>query len=238
MSRRAILAAVVAVCACMPAPAAAQTTGDLPYLDAVDAWADGESLRGLLPGAADRKPRARKPTARQLGTLRFKRTAAGTRSTHEAVFALLEPGFDPAALSAELDRLTAVAHKGMRGLSGRWSPNNIADVAAYMQLSAYAAFSSKTSLPGRAVVAVQRSARTRMALDRRMRRLSDARAQEAAEMLELRTILRVSDLNVGRLQGDAAREQRARAALRAWIRQSFGLDLDRVRLTRRGFVKR
>ena len=77
-----------------------------------------------------------------------------------------------------------------------------------------------------------------MALDRRMRRLSDARAQEAAEMLELRTILRVSDLNVGRLQGDAAREQRARAALRAWIRQSFGLDLARVRLSRRGFVKR
>ena len=48
----------------------------------------------------------------------------------------------------------------------------------------------------------------------------------------------MSDLNVGRLQGDAAREQRARAALRAWIRQSFGLDLAGVRLSRRGCVKR
>ena len=57
-------------------------------------------------------------------------------------------------------------------------------------------------------------------------------------MLELRTILRVSDLNVGRIERDAARERTARAALRAWMRQSFGLDLDRVELTRRGFVKR
>ena len=238
MSRRAILAAVVAVCVCTPAPASAQTTGDLPYLDAVDAWADGQALRRILPGAADRKPRARKPTARQLGTLRFKRTAAVTRSTHQAVFALLEPGFDPAALSAELDRLTAVAHKGMRGLSGRWSPNNIADVGAFMQLSAYAAYTSRTSLPDRGVVAVQRAARRGMALDRGVRRLSDARTQEAAEMLELRTILRVSDVNLGRSQGDAGREQAAEAELRSWIRQSFGLDIKRVKLTRRGFVKR
>ena len=74
-------------------------------------------------------------------------------------------------------------------------------------------------------MAVQRAARRAMALERGVRRLSDASTQEAAEMLELRTILRVSDLNVGRIQGDAAREQTASAALRSWIRQSFGLDL-------------
>ena len=152
--------------------------------------------------------------------------------------ALLEPGFDPAALAAEFDRLTGLAHSGMRDLSGRWSPNNIADVAAYMQLSAYAAYTARTSLFTRGVVAVQRAARRGMALDRGVRRLSDARTQEAAAMLELRTILRVSDLNLGRSQGDAAREQTAEAELRSWIRQSFGLDVKRVKLTRRGFVKR
>jgi len=221
-----------------PAPAAAQTTGDLPYLDAVDAWADGQSLGRLLPGAGERTRRARKPTARQRATLRFKRTAAVTRSSYEAVFARLAPGNDRTALFAEFERVTAIAHDGMRDLSGRWSPGNLADVSAYMQLSGYAAYSSRTSLPGRAVVAVQRAARTRMALDRRVRRLSDARAQEAAEMLELRTILRVSELNLGRIEGDAARVQAARAELRAWIRECFGLDLARVKLTRRGFVKR
>lgn len=230
--------AVLAACACAPAPASAQTTGDLPYLDAVDAWADGQSLRRLLPGSSDRKPRASKPTAKQLASLRFKRTTAVTRASHQAVIALLEPGNDPAVLSAEFDRVTAIAHKGMRDLSGRWSPDNIADVAAYLQLNAYAAFASKTSLSARGMAAVQRAARRSMALDRRVRRLSNARTQQAAEMLELRTILRVSELNLGRLEGDAARERAARAELRSWVRQSSGLDIARVKLTRRGFVKR
>jgi hypothetical protein len=231
-----LMAAALLVCA---APASAQTTGDPPYLDAVDAWADGQSLRRLLPGAgAQKQPRAKQPTARQLAALRFKRTEAVKQSSYQAVMALLEPGFDPAALTADFDRITAMVHKDLRRLSGQWSPNNIADVAAFIQLGAYAAFTSRGSLPDRGVRAVQRAARTRMALDKRVRRLPDARTQQAAEMLELRTILRVSDINVGRMNGDAAREQAARGKLRTWIKESFGLDLAGVKLTRRGFVKR
>ena len=149
----------IAAFASPAAPAAAQT-GDLPYVDAVDAWADGQSLRRLLPGAGGQSETKKKrtPTARQLAALRFKRTDAVKRSSYQAVMALLEPGFDPAALATEFDRLTGIAHTGMRGLSGRWSPNNIADVAAYMQLSAYAAYTARTSLSTRGVVAVQRAA--------------------------------------------------------------------------------
>ena len=233
--------AIAAAFALSAAPAAAQS-GDLPFVDAVDAWADGQSLRRLLPGAGGhgetKKQRAKKPTARQLAALRFKRTDAVKRSSYEAVMALLEPGYDPAALTAAFDRVTALAHKSMRGLEGRWSSNNIADVAAFIQLSAYAAYTSRRSLPDAGVLAVQRTARTGMALDRRVRRLSDARAQEAAEMLELRTILRISDLNWGRIEHDAARRQAARAELRSWIKQTFAFDLARVKLTRRGFVTR
>jgi hypothetical protein len=229
----------IAACALSAAPAAAQT-GELPYVDAVDAWADGQSLRRLLPGADGKadKPRVKKPTARQLAALRFKRTEAVKQASYQAVMALLEPGYDPAALIAAFDRVTATAHESMRGLEGRWSPNNIADVAAFIQLSAYAAYTSRRSLPDAGVLAVQRTARTGMALDRRVRRLSDARTQEAAEMLELRTILRVSDLNWGRIEHDPARRRAARAELRSWIKQTFGFDLARVKLTRRGFVKR
>ena len=239
---RSVLVVALAAWALAATPAAAQTAGDLPYVNAVDAWADGQSLHRLLPGAGGqtggKKQRARTPTARQLAALRFKRTDAVQQSSYQAVMALLEPGFDPVAVAAEFDRLTAIAHKAMRGLSGRWSPSNIADVAAFMQLSAYAAYTSRTSLPDRGLAAVQRAARTGMALDRGVRRLSDARTQQAAAMLELRTILRVSDVNVGRIERDAAREQTARAALRSWIKESFGLDVKRVKLTRRGFVKR
>ncbi len=42
------MVAVLVACAMAPVTAGAQTTGDLPYLDAVDAWADGQELRRTL----------------------------------------------------------------------------------------------------------------------------------------------------------------------------------------------
>jgi hypothetical protein len=241
--------AVVAGSAWAPAPASAQGVGDIPYVDAVDAWADGESLRGLLPGSGEGTgtesakpkqgaPRPKRPTARQLATLRFERTEAVTAKAYQAVMDLLEPGYDPAALVAEFDRLKALVHKGMRQHKDPWSPNNIGDVVAYMLVSCYAAFYSRTSLPDRGVLAVRRSAREDLASDRRIRRLSDARMQEAAEMLELRTIIRISDLNVARMQGDAALEQAAEAELRSFVREVLGVDFKKVKLTRQGLVRR
>lgn len=56
-------------------------------------------------------------------------------------------------------------------------------------------------------------------------------------MLELRTIIQISDLNLGRLKGDAACEQAATAELRSWIRKAFGIDLKKVKLTRQGLVR-
>jgi hypothetical protein len=88
------------------------------------------------------------------------------------------------------------------------------------------------------VKAVRRAARTDLALDRTVRRSSDARKQETAEMLALRTILRVSDLNWGRQSRDAAREAAAMDALRMWVDTAFGVDLDRVEFTRKGLVPR
>jgi hypothetical protein len=242
-----ITAALVAM-ACVPIAAPAQTVGEIPFVDAVDAWADGQSLRRTLPGSgagAFSKPsksklgrRPRKPTARQLAALRFKRTKAITQQSHQAVMERLGPGYDPAAVVAEFDRLTALVHAGMRDWKGRWSPGNIADVAAYMLLNGYGAFHARTSAPDTPILAVQSAARRSMALSRQIRGLSAARKQTAAEMLELRTILRISDLNLARTAGDAPREQAAKAALRSWIKDVFGVDLERVRLTRAGLVKR
>lgn len=242
------IAATLAALAFAPIPASAQTTGEIPYVDAVDAWADGQSLRRTLPGSgagAFKKParprhgkRPRTPTARQLAALRFKRTKTVTQQNHQAVMQRLEPGYDPATVVAEFDRLTALAHAGMRDWKGRWSPGNIADVAAYMLLNGYGAFHARTSAPDTPILAVQSAARRSMALSRQIRGLSAARKQTAADMLELRTILRISDLNVARQTGDAPREQAARAALRSWIRDVFGVDLERVRLTRAGLVRR
>ena len=105
-------------------------------------------------------------------------------------------------------------------------------------MNCYAAFYSRTSLPDPCVKAVQRDAREHLGSNRRLRRLSDACKQTAAEMLELRTIIWISDLNLGRLEGDAGRKQAATAELRSWIRKAFGIDLKKVKLTRQGLVRR
>jgi hypothetical protein len=241
------LLATAAALALAAVPAQAQT-GDLPYVDAVDAWADGQSLRRTLPGSGDasvtrpskpaRGERPRKATPRQLASLRFEPSEEVTRQNDQAVMALLEPGYDPAAVVAELDRLRAVVHDGIGGWKGRWSPSNIADVSAYMLLSSYSVYYEKPSVSERGSLALRGAARNSMALNRRVRRLSDARKQTAAEMLELRTIFRLSDVNIARMGGDATGEQAAKAQLRAWIKDAFGADLERVRLTRKGLVRR
>jgi hypothetical protein len=160
-----------------------------------------------------------------------------TRQNDQAVMALLEPGYDPpAAVVAEFDRLRAIVHDGIRDWKGRWSPRNIADVSAYMLLSSYGVFHARPSVSERGSLQVRSTARNAMALNRRVRRLSDARKQTAAEMLELRTIFRLSDVNVARMEGDATRELAAKARLRSWVKEAFGVDLERVRLTRKGLV--
>jgi hypothetical protein len=239
-----VLAATAAL-GSAPLPASAQTVGELPYIDAVDAWADGQALGSTLRGSTDgsgfKEPaeqRPRRPSARQLAALRFTRTRAVTQQNYQAVMNLLEPGFDPAAVVAEFDRLQTLVRKGMRDLGDGWSPNNMAHVSAYMLLAGYGVFHSRPTLPRRSSVAVRTAARNSMALDRRLRELSDARKQTAVEVLVLRTILRVSDVNVARLEHDATRERAAKAELRSWIREVFRIDLERIRLTREGLVRR
>jgi hypothetical protein len=244
MRGRGTIVAALLVLAVAPAPAAAQT-GDLPYLDAVDAWADGQALRRTLPnaggggtGATKPRKRARQATPKQLAALRFTRSQAVTDASHQAVVALLDPSLDPAAVIADLVRLQGLYDQEMRGLTPSLDPLNLGDVAAYSLILSYAAYHERSSFPDAAVRAIRRAARTDLALNRKVRTSSDARKQEAAEMLTLRTILRVSDLNWGRQSQDAAREQAATDALRAWVKTAFGVDLERVTVTRKGIVRR
>jgi hypothetical protein len=118
------------------------------------------------------------------------------------------------------------------------SPDNIGDVGAWTLLSSYAAYHDRSTLGDAGVRAVRDSLRRSLALDRRVRRLSDADTQQAAEMVELRTILRISDLYYGRVNEDAAREQAALDELRSWTKEVYGVDLERVRFSKRGLVPR
>jgi hypothetical protein len=238
MRRSWVVLAVLAACVIAPAPAGAQT-GDLPYLDAVDAWADAQTLRRTLPeaGGAPRK-RTRPATARQLATLRFTRSQSVTDASHAAIVALLDPALDPGTVIADLVRLQGLWDEEMRGLTPRLQPDNLGDVAAYALVLSFAAYHERSTFPDAGVKAVRRAVRHDLARNRKVRSSPDARKQEAAEMLSLRTILRVSDLNTSRQSGEAEREDAALDALRTWVRSAFGADLERARFTRRGLVAR
>jgi len=92
------------------------------------------------------------------------------------------------------------------------------------------------AIPKPASAAVRRQVRAVLARDARVRRSSDTRQQTAAEMLEFRGFLLVSAFNEARTAGDQPRIDLALAGIRAFIRDSFGLDITRVKVTRRGLV--
>ena len=240
---------LVATLAIGPSSAAAQT--DAPINDplgAVEAWTDAESLRRLLPesgsaGRENRKPperraRARKPTKRHLATLRFSRDPQVTEANNQAVIDKLGPGYDPAAVVADIERNRVLAHDAMRAFRGRWRPNDLADVASFVLLSGYAAYHDRSTLSDEGCLAVRRAARQGLAGNKAVRRTPKADKQTAAEMSEIRMIYAIGDLNFAVAAGDAAAISEARQKIRGWIRDAYAFDVRSARLTRRGFTKR
>jgi hypothetical protein len=241
----ALMAVAVALTQSAP-PARAQEGPVTAYVDAVDAWATAETLRRMLPdsGEAGRQTRksakarakARKPTKAQLAKLRFVRDPAVTDANHQAVLSELGPGHDQATVVADIERNRRLVHGMMRSFSGRWSPNNLADVAATALLAGYAAYHGATKLSGRGCLAVRAAARSGLATSKRIRRLSSKRKQTGAEMTEIRLIYLLAELNAARAADDTIVQDTVRYKIRGWIRDVFSLDVDAVKLTKRGFV--
>ena len=241
--------AVVLLALTAAGPPAASAQIDPPISDplgAVEAWASGESLRRLLPdgtsaGRESRKPprrqaRTPKPTKAQLAKLRFTRDPDVTEANNQAVIANLGPGHDPATVVADIERNRTLAHDGLRLFKGRWSPNDLADIASFVLLSGYAAYHDKSELSTQGCLAVRRAARNGLANRKRVRGTSNADKQTAAEMSEIRLIYSLAALNAARMAGDTDAAEEARWEIRTWVRDVYGLDLERARLTKRGFT--
>jgi hypothetical protein len=240
------LSAIALALAVMVAPSA-HAQIDPPISDplgAVQAWATAESLARLLPDGRSAAPtrrtpaRPRRASRAQLAALRFTRDARVTAANNAAVVAQLGAGHDPQTVVADIERNRRLAHEHMRSLAGRWSANDLGDVAAYVLLSGYAAYHGRGSLPGAPVRAVQRTARNGLALRKRIRQMSNADKQTAAEMSEIRMIYSLAALSAARAAGDGDTAEETRWEIRTWVRDVYCLDLERARLTRHGFVER
>jgi hypothetical protein len=229
----------------MPATASAQDGPVTAYVDAVDAWSTAARLQQLLPDsgstgsavrrAARQHARVPKATRAQLRRLRFTRRESVTERDMADVAAQL-PGVDPAAVAADIERNRGLAHQRMRSFAGDWSPNNLADVAAFALLSAYAGYHDRSSLSARGSLAVLRAARNGLARSRSLRRVSAGEKQMAAEMTEIRMIYALAALREARTSGTADDVSIAESKIRRWIRDVYKLDVEAVRLTRRGFA--
>jgi hypothetical protein len=248
VSKTAIVVALTLAVAAAPGapPAAAQEGPVTAYVDAVDAWATAQTLRRMLPdsgraGRATResaKARAKetKPTKAQLAKLRFVRDPAVTDANNQAVIAELGPGYDPAAVVSDIERNRDLIHGMMRSFSGRWSPNDLADVAATALLGGYAAYHGVSKLSGPGCLAVRAAARTALAKSKRIRGLRAERKQTGAEMTEIRLIYLLAELNAARTANDTIVQDTVRYKIRRWVRDVYALDVDTVKLTKRGFT--
>jgi hypothetical protein len=139
---------------------------------------------------------------------------------------------DPATLRAQLD----AAKRQFRSVMGKlgWSPTDLGDTATFAFLQGYVTWRENGVVAQGALAPLRRQVRDDLARQRSVRRLSDARKQEIAEILELRTIFFLDSRNDAAAAGDAAGAAIARAQMRDWIRAVYGVDVNDVKLTRHG----
>lgn len=182
------------------------------------------------------KPPAR-PTKRQRATLRFTETRAVTERVYETALAQADPGVDRATLFGQLDAARAAFRDVLTGRVG-WRATDLGDVAAFSLVQGYATVTGDATLSPRGLAQIRRAVGDDLARQRSVRRMPDARQQEVAEVMTLRVVLLLSDINRATEAGDDATVAAARAQMRAWTEELFGVDVAKVRLTKRGLVRR
>jgi hypothetical protein len=171
-------------------------------------------------------------TTRQLRSLRYAPSASVTQSVYQRVVDQVGASVDPATLQAQL----VAAKAQFRSVLGKlgWSPTDLGDMAAFAFLQGYVTWRENGVVPKGALGPLRRQVRDDLARQRSVRRLSDARKQVVAEILELRTIFFLDSRNAAAAAGDAAGVAIARAQMRDWIEDVYGVDVDDVKLTRHG----
>jgi hypothetical protein len=197
------------------------------------AFTNKRGSRGHKP---KRPARVKHATRAQLATLAYKPSAAVTDGVDALVLDQAGPEVDPTVLRAQLD----AARTQFRDVLHRvgWHADDLGDMAAFAFLQAYVTWHSNGTVPEKGLPRLRAAVRDNLARQAPVRRLSDARQQQIAEILELRMILFLDQRNDAQVAGDSASVAIARGDVRDWARSVFGVDLNDVRLTARGLVPR
>ncbi len=256
-ARRALLASSVLAAALVPAsPASAYFDGPayaFPVPDYVSGLigqsalshayaASGSSSRGTRSrtkskskSKAKPKPKPKRATARQLRALRFVPKPEVTARIHQV---LVERTGRPAAEIVPIFDGVKADWERVLTRTVKWSARDLGDAAAFTFLQLNRVYRGQSRLKGSVVAALRKQVRTDLALNRGVRRLPDADKQQAAEMLQLRTVFLASNLEATQQAGDTAGARTAREDVRRFTREIYGVDLAKVKLTSKGLARR
>lgn len=203
---------------------------------------DGPEGAGSKSSATEKKRSApKKPTARQVRTLRYVKRASVSARVRDRMIGRLAHGPD-----AEAIRVQIASGDLMRQFDGAigklgWRTNDLVDMYEQAYIVMWLAVDPVRSTTSKKVdEAVRRDIRDKLALDAAFRRMSDAEQQELAEWLGSWTVVLAGSLNTITAQGDAARTAAYRQEVRRMVqrRELLGVDMTRVKLTSKGIERR
>jgi hypothetical protein len=248
-SARIVLAtAVLAVAALLPAgPAAAADCLPEPVFTPDYFGGGGGTITPIVVcdddvgGGSNAKPvRNKRATAGQLRRLRYAPEASVSAKVHERLSARLALGENAEAIRAEIATGVLMRDFDAAVKSIGWRTNDLADEYATAYIQLWLAVNDRDRTSKRVDEAVRADIRTKLALDAKFRRMRDAEQQELGEWLGSWTVVLVRTMNIVEDGGDQALTDTLRSRIRDEVARDevLGVDLTRIKLTRKGIERR
>jgi Family of unknown function (DUF6683) len=192
------------------------------------------------PRPSRKKARPREPTRSQLRALRFRPSDTVSATVRQRMIQQLAHGEQADAIRAQIESGDLMRQFSAQVRKQEWSTRDLGDMYALAYLQLWLVANDQRSTRTEVDRAVRRELRRQLALDRRAGGASDAKQQETAEWLGSWTVVLAGTINHLRTLGDPARVEDFRERARRLIRAPdlLGVDLTKIRLTRRGVERR
>jgi hypothetical protein len=187
-----------------------------------------------------RKVKPNGPTRSQLRALRFRASDAVSATVRQRMIQQLAHGEQADAIRTQIESGDLMRQFSAQMRKQGWSTRDLGDMYALAYLQLWLVANDQRSIRTEVDRAVRKDLRRQLALDRRAGGASDARQQETAEWLGSWTVVLAGSINHLRTLGDPARVEDFRDRARKLIRAPdlLGVDLTKIRLTRRGIERR
>jgi uncharacterized protein DUF6683 len=187
-----------------------------------------------------RKVKPRAPTRSQLRALRYRPSETVSATVRQRMVQQLAHGEQADAIRTQIESGDLMRQFGAQMRKQGWSTRDLGDMYALAYLQLWLVANDQRSIRTEVDRAVRKDLRRQLALDRRAGGASDARQQETAEWLGSWTVVLAGSVNHLRTLGDPARVEDFRDRARKLIRAPdlLGVDLTKIRLTRRGIERR